>query len=135
VTGFDVVLTTAEVRWFARGGVPSGLHTWFIDRDVPVTAEPARVDHYLLIGDTDALGISCGKGASKLSSALNRLGELPLGKLAWARLSCGVSGDCLLPLLRKRPPRLRIRWMPGWRWRNTVGCVTIGSMREGALCP
>ncbi len=56
------VLSTAEVRWFREGKIPTKLRSWF--RKLAAKAEPqlVRIDHYLLERDTDALGIKFRDG-------------------------------------------------------------------------
>ena len=58
---------TAEVRWFFRGQAPASLASWFAD----VGAEPQeRADHYLLLPETDALGIKLRGGGGPLEIKL-----------------------------------------------------------------
>ncbi|MCJ7551433.1 MAG: hypothetical protein MUQ30_17320 [Anaerolineae bacterium] len=54
------MLSTAEVRWFHAGKIPAKLRSWF--RKLAATAEPQRIDHYLLERDTDAVGIKFREG-------------------------------------------------------------------------
>jgi hypothetical protein len=57
-----LVLETAEVRWFFEGTTPSALRAWFLGLDGDLNAEAPRTDHYLLIQQTDALGIKFREG-------------------------------------------------------------------------
>ncbi|MBN1248890.1 MAG: hypothetical protein JXC32_14610 [Anaerolineae bacterium] len=65
-----MVLKTAEVRWFYMGIVPSRLLAWFVAPDDRVTSEPPRTDHYLLVKDTDALGIKYREGRIEVKQRL-----------------------------------------------------------------
>lgn len=57
-----MVLNTAEVRWCYSGEMPFHLRDWFLGLDDDARSEPPRVDHYLLVRDTDALGIKFREG-------------------------------------------------------------------------
>lgn len=56
-----VLLTTAEVRWFYRGDVPSRFREWFLD-DGLASTESLRTDQYLLGSGTEGLGIKFRNG-------------------------------------------------------------------------
>lgn len=57
-----MLFTTVEVRWFQRGDVPGPLRDWFFEERADVTEEPPRVDRYLLVTETDSLGIKYREG-------------------------------------------------------------------------
>ncbi len=56
------VLSTAEVRWFREGKIPTKLRSWFRKLAAKAEPQPVRIDHYLLERDTDALGIKFRDG-------------------------------------------------------------------------
>lgn len=62
IVDLDVLLTTVEVRWFFNGSAPAEMHAWFDQQAAAVTSEPRRVDYYLSVRDTDALGIKFREG-------------------------------------------------------------------------
>ena len=53
---------TAEVRWFFSGLTPEGVGAWFSAEMPRPDLQPSRVDHYLIVRDTDGLGIKFREG-------------------------------------------------------------------------
>jgi hypothetical protein len=53
---------TAEVRWFFRGPIPEEVSAWFAAERPRPEPQPPRVDHYLIVRDTDGLGIKLREG-------------------------------------------------------------------------
>jgi hypothetical protein len=50
------------VRWFYGGSPPAEVVEWFYSGERTPEEEPQRVDQYLRLGDTDALGIKLREG-------------------------------------------------------------------------
>ena len=51
-----------EVRWFCSDSIPAEVLEWFGGGERKPEEEPQRVDQYLRLGDTDALGIKLREG-------------------------------------------------------------------------
>jgi hypothetical protein len=54
--------TTAEVRWFYRGGIPAEVAAWFADGAGPIEHQPPRVDEYLVVRETDSVNVKFREG-------------------------------------------------------------------------
>ena len=76
---------TVEVRWFYPGQVPGQLVAWFRQ----VVGEPeeqlGRVDHYLRLESTEALGIKMREGRIEIKQRQQRLGLV--------RFQVGIAGQ------------------------------------------
>lgn len=75
---------TVEVRWFSEGRPPASLVEWF---DELHADEERRIDSYLRLFETDALGVKLRDGGAKLEVKLQ---EHDLGRREFAS---GVAGD------------------------------------------
>jgi hypothetical protein len=84
----DVLLTTVEVRWFFAGSAPADMHTWFVQHSAAVTSEPRRVDHYLLVRDTDALGIKFREGRIEVKQRVHSLYHIDFGRDQVGAVEC-----------------------------------------------
>lgn len=56
------MLTTSEVRWFYPGLIPQPVRMWFMAGDAQPYVEMPRIDRYLIIEDSDALGVKFRQG-------------------------------------------------------------------------
>ncbi len=71
----DAMIFTVEVRWFARGKIPSNMSLWF--EKVPGNSEPqpTRSDSYLMLPDNDSLGVKLREGRLELKQRQKKLGR------------------------------------------------------------
>jgi hypothetical protein len=53
---------TAEARWFFTGEIPETVLSWFVSDFPTLEEQSTRTDRYLLIGDTDGLGVKHREG-------------------------------------------------------------------------
>ena len=65
---------TVEVRWFYPGQIPAPLLAWFHQVRGEPEAQPCRVDHYLRLKTTEALGIKLREGRIEIKQRQRRLG-------------------------------------------------------------
>lgn len=72
------VLPTTEVRWFHEGEIPSSWLPWFEGFPGPWQDEPPRTDSYLIIRDTDSLGIKIRQGRLEIKQRLESWDVLKL---------------------------------------------------------
>jgi hypothetical protein len=56
------MLSSAEIRWFMKGDIPSSLVNWFNNFDMPPVIQIPRTDHYLRLPDSESLGIKLREG-------------------------------------------------------------------------
>lgn len=75
---------TVEVRWFSKGRPPASLVEWF---DAQHANRERRIDIYLRLFETDALGVKLRDGGERLEIKLR---EHDLGRRAFAG---GIAGD------------------------------------------
>jgi hypothetical protein len=89
---------TVEVRWFYPGQTPSPLLAWFHQVEGEAEAQPCRVDHYLRLKATEALGIKLREGRIEIKQRQRRLGlvrfhERVAGQVeAWRKWSFALTG-------------------------------------------
>ena len=89
---------TVEVRWFYPGQVPSSLMAWFRQVEGDAEEQPCRVDHYLRLETTEALGIKLREGRIEIKQRRHRLGlvrfhEPVAGQIeAWRKWSFALTG-------------------------------------------
>lgn len=95
---------TVEVRWFHEGDIPGAVLTWFAAGQGAPAQPLSRIDSYLRLADTEALGIKLREGCIEVKQRQRNYGAV--------RLSERASG-----------------WMEGWRkWSFALA----GLEREGA---
>ena len=104
---------TAELRWFFRRPPPEPLADW-----IEAAAGPpeSRCDHYLVLPQTDALGVKTRGGTARLEFKLRPRPSEPVS------LPAGVSGQweewqrwsCARPAWSRLLPRLGLP-KAGWR--------------------
>jgi hypothetical protein len=89
---------TVEVRWFYPGRIPGPLQAWFRQVEGEGEEQPCRVDHYLRLGATEALGIKMREGRIEIKQRRRRLGlfrfhERVAGQVeAWRKWSFALAG-------------------------------------------
>jgi hypothetical protein len=72
------MLTTAEIRWFLRGALPAEVSRWFEGVCSTATRSPPRVDLYLILPETDAVGVKLREGMLEVKRKDSELGLLQL---------------------------------------------------------
>ena len=93
---------TVEVRWFYLGRVPPSLLAWFRGVAGDAQAQPRRVDHYLRLESTEALGIKLREGQIEIKQRQRHLGlarfhERVAGQVeAWRKWSFALTEPGLL---------------------------------------
>lgn len=65
-----------EVRWFYEGTVPVQVLEWFHAGKPTPVEQPLRVDKYLRLGDTDALGIKLREGRIEIKQRQRQHGVI-----------------------------------------------------------
>ena len=64
------------MRWFIRGSIPEEVREWFARGDPAPIHEPPRVDHYLCIQKSNALGIKLREGRIEIKQRLHQYGNI-----------------------------------------------------------
>jgi hypothetical protein len=72
------VIPTTEVRWFHQGDLLPSWLSWFERFPDPGHEEPVRIDKYLLINDSDGLGIKIRQGRLEIKQRLGSLGVVQI---------------------------------------------------------
>ncbi len=67
---------TLEVRWFVRGSIPQEVREWFERGDPAPIHEPPRVDQYLRLQRSNALGIKLREGRIEIKQRLHQYGNI-----------------------------------------------------------
>ena len=67
---------TLEVRWFMPGSIPQEVREWFVRGDPAPLQEPPRVDHYLRLQRSNALGIKLREGRIEIKQRLHQYGNI-----------------------------------------------------------
>jgi hypothetical protein len=73
---------TLEVRWFFQGDIPESVATWFQQGDTKPDHPEPRVDHYLHLPETDALGIKLREGKIEVKQRHRDYGTVHLTERA-----------------------------------------------------
>jgi hypothetical protein len=73
---------TLEVRWFYRGRIPGDVRAWFAGSDPAPTPEPSRVDQYLCLPRSNALGIKLREGRIEIKQRLHQYGSVQFHRQA-----------------------------------------------------
>lgn len=93
------VLPTTEVRWFHEGELPPPWLRWFEGCPGPWIDEPPRTDSYLIIKDTDGLGVKFRQGRLEIKQRQKSWGILHLNNRAqglvehWIKWSFEIAGS------------------------------------------
>jgi hypothetical protein len=69
------LLATEEMRWFFAGEIPAAVKIWFEAQVGSPPPQPARVDYYLRLDDTNSLGIKLREGRVEIKQR-ERPGEV-----------------------------------------------------------
>lgn len=72
-------LTSAEIRWFMKGKIPSSIFDWFIGLNDNYVNQPERIDQYLLLKSNDSLGIKLREGRVEIKQRINHIGNITPG--------------------------------------------------------
>ncbi len=74
----EIMFPTVEMRWFYPGTIPANVLAWFAGNDKDDQVPARRVDHYLPLFDTDALGIKLREGRVEVKQRRRSFGEAHL---------------------------------------------------------
>jgi hypothetical protein len=66
---------TLEARWFYPGTVPEQVREWFTRSDPAPSRQPARVDYYLRLQSSHALGIKLRQGSIEIKHRSHQYGS------------------------------------------------------------
>jgi hypothetical protein len=103
------VLPTTEVRWFQEGELPPSWLPWFEGCPGSWLDEPLRTDSYLIIRDTDGLGVKSRQGRLEIKQRQESWGILQLKNHVqglvehWIKWSFEITGGEDLPAGFERP--------------------------------
>ena len=61
-------ITSAEIRWFIKGQIPSSVFDWFNGLNENYVNQPERTDYYLVLKSDDALGIKLREGKVEINN-------------------------------------------------------------------
>lgn len=70
------MFSTVEVRWFYEGAVPREVLEWFQGGERKPEEQACRVDYYLCLADSDALGIKLREGRIEIKQRHRQYGVL-----------------------------------------------------------
>lgn len=73
-------VTSAELRWFVKGKIPTSVFNWFISLNNNYINQPERTDHYLLLKSDDSLGIKLREGKVEIKQRTHHIGNITPGK-------------------------------------------------------
>lgn len=73
-------LTSAEIRWFIKGEIPSTIFDWFIGLNENNVNQPERIDKYLLYKSGNTLGIKLREGRIEIKQQTQNIGKISPGK-------------------------------------------------------
>ena len=69
---------TTELRWFAEGGIPGPVGSWFEQCQGEISGHLARTDFYLRVSDSDGLGIKIREGRLEIKQRTRQIGLIQL---------------------------------------------------------
>ncbi len=72
-------ITSAEIRWFIKGKIPSNIFDWFIGLNNNYVNQPERIDQYLYLKSNDSLGIKLREGRVEIKQRINHIGNITPG--------------------------------------------------------
>jgi len=108
---------TLEVRWFIRGNIPEQVREWFVRGDPAPINEPPRVDHYLCLQRTNALGIKLREDRIEIKQRLHQYGNIRFHRRVtgviehWRKwsLPLAATGESLAEMLVPRSSWMGVR--------------------------
>lgn len=71
--------TSAEIRWFIKGKIPTTVFDWFIGLNNNYVNQPERTDHYLVLKSDDSLGIKLREGNVEIKQLKQFIGNISPG--------------------------------------------------------
>lgn len=72
-------VTSAEIRWFVKGKIPSNIFDWFIGLNENYINQAERIDYYLHLPTDDSLGIKLREGRVEIKHRINHIGNITPG--------------------------------------------------------
>jgi hypothetical protein len=108
---------TLEVRWFMRGSIPHEVREWFARGDPGPIPEPPRVDQYLRLPRSNALGIKLREGRLEIKQRLHQYGNIRFHRRVsgaiehWRKWSMplAVTGESLAEILVPQSSWMAVR--------------------------
>jgi hypothetical protein len=91
--------STAEIRWFFPGLIPSEVHEWFISAAAPIDASEKRTDKYLMLPDSATIGVKIRRCRLEIKVRSFEYGEVQLhpdvsGRMErWRKWSVGLDQE------------------------------------------
>jgi hypothetical protein len=82
------MLTTSEVRWFYPGEIPEAVRAWYMAGDGKPYVEAPRTDHYLIIEESDALGVKIREGRMDVKQRYDGAWSLTFNNSVAGRVEC-----------------------------------------------
>lgn len=73
-------ITSAEIRWFIKGKIPTAVSDWFIGLNNNYVNQPERSDYYLLLKSDDSLGIKLREGKVEIKQLKQFIGQISPGQ-------------------------------------------------------
>lgn len=106
-----------EVRWFHRGAIPEQVRAWFARNDPAPILEPPRVDYYLCLQSSHALGIKVRQGSLEIKQRWHQYGNIRFHRRVtgaiehWRKWSLpfAATGDGLAEILVPRSSWMGVR--------------------------
>jgi len=74
------ITTSAEIRWFIKGKIPTSVFDWFIGLNDNYVNQAKRTDYYLLLKSDDSLGIKLREGKVEIKQLNQFIGNISPGK-------------------------------------------------------
>jgi len=108
---------TLEVRWFMRGSIPDEVREWFAQGDPAPIHEPPRVDQYLCLPRSNALGIKLREGRVEIKQRLHQYGNIRFHRRVtgaiehWRKwtMPLATTGESLAEILVPRSSWMAVR--------------------------
>lgn len=73
------MFSSAELRWFIKGDIPTSVEDWFNNFDVPPITQMPRTDYYLRLPDSKFIGIKMREGRLEFKQRLGTTGQIHTG--------------------------------------------------------
>lgn len=103
------MFSTAEVRWFFDGRVPSRVYDWFVAATRATDLPETRIDRYLLLPGTNSIGLKLRQQRFEIKLRSHQYGSVKfnenvIGRVErWRKWSFGIgqNGDAVQEILNK----------------------------------